>query len=263
MTPALPPALSLAVTELGSGAPLLFLHGLLGRARNWTSVGRAMADSYAVQLADLRNHGASPWSAAAGYAEMAADVASLIKAAGAGPVTLVGHSMGGKVAMALALTRPELVRRLIVVDIAPVRYASGYDRFIRAMLAADLSTGRRRADVDAGLAAAVPDAAMRAFLIQNLESRDGRLAWQPNLAVLLAAMPELMDFPADLSAGAFAGPVRCLRGERSDYVGAAGETVLRRLFPDTSVAAVPGAGHWPHAEQPAAFLAALRAALTG
>lgn len=263
MTGTHPPALPLAVTELGNGAPLLFLHGLLGRARNWLSVGRAMADSHAVQLVDLRNHGASPWSDAAGYDAMAADVASLIEAAGAAPVTLVGHSMGGKVAMTLALTRPELLRCLVVVDIAPERYASGYDRYIQAMLAADLSPGRRRADVDAGLAAAVPDAAMRAFLIQNLESRDGRLAWQPNLEILLAAMPEIMGFPTGLLAGAFAGPVRCLRGERSDYVDGNGEAALRRLFPDAAVATVAGAGHWPHAEQPAAFLAALRAALAG
>ncbi|MFO1048434.1 MAG: alpha/beta fold hydrolase [Geminicoccaceae bacterium] len=262
MTAAHPPTVPLAVTELGDGPPLLFLHGLLGRARNWLTVGRAMADSHAVQLVDLRNHGASPWSDVAGYAAMAADIASLIESGGAGPPTLVGHSMGGKVAMTLALSRPELLRRLIIVDIAPVRYASGYERYIEAMLAADLSPGRRRTDVDAGLAAAVPDAAMRAFLMQNLESRDGRLAWQPNLAVLLTAMPELMDFPADLPAGAFAGPTRSLRGERSDYVGPAGEAALRRLFPDATVAAVPGAGHWPHAEQPAAFLAALREALS-
>jgi len=253
--------MDLAVTELGGGPPLLFLHGLLGRARNWLTVGRALADRHSVHLVDLRNHGASPWSAEAGYAAMAADVAGLIEAAAAGPVTLVGHSMGGKVAMTLALTRPELLQRLIVVDIAPIRYASGYDGFIRAMLAANLSPGRRRADVDAELAAAVPDKAMRAFLIQNLDTSGGRLAWQPNLPALLAAMSELMDFPPDLQAGHYRGPVRCLRGERSDYVGPEGEVALRELFPGAEVTTVPGAGHWPHAERPADFLALLEKAL--
>jgi len=256
------PALPLVVTELGAGPPLLFLHGLLGRARNWLTVGRALADRFAVRLADLRNHGASPWSEEAGYAAMAADVATLIEGAAAGPVTLVGHSMGGKVAMALALTRPDLVGRLIVVDIAPVRYASGYERFVRAMLAADLSPGRRRADVDAELAASVPDAAMRAFLMQNLDSRDGRLAWQPNLTALLQAMPELMGFPEHLASGAFPGPVRCLRGERSDYVDADGVAALHLLFPGAGVATVPDAGHWPHAERPDTFQALLADALT-
>jgi pimeloyl-ACP methyl ester carboxylesterase len=251
----------LAVTDFGAGPPLLFLHGLLGRALNWLTAGRALANSYSVRLVDLRNHGASPWSDEAGYVLMAADIARLIETAAAGPVTLVGHSMGGKVAMTLALRRPELLRRLIVVDIAPIRYASGYDRLIQAMLAADLSSGRRRADVDAGLAAAVPDKAMRAFLIQNLETSDGRLAWQPNLNALLRAMPELMGFPPDLPAGRYGGPVCCLRGERSDYVGPDGEAALRRLFPGAGMATVPAAGHWPHAEQPAAFLALLEQAL--
>lgn len=251
----------LAVTDFGTGPPLLFLHGLLGRARNWLTAGRALAASHAVRLVDLRNHGASPWSDDAGYAAMAADVARLIEAAAAGPVTLVGHSMGGKVAMTLALTRPELLRRLIVVDIAPVRYESGYDRLIRAMLAADLSPGRRRGDVDAELAATVPDKAMRAFLIQNLDSRDGHLVWQPNLTALLAAMPEIMGFPDGLPAGGYGGPVRCLRGETSDYVGAEGAVALGRLFPGATIATVPGAGHWPHAERPDAFLPLLRAAL--
>ncbi|MGD9508761.1 MAG: alpha/beta fold hydrolase [Geminicoccaceae bacterium] len=253
--------LELAVTELGAGPPLLFLHGLLGRARNWLTAGRALASSYSVRLVDLRNHGGSPWSDEAGYAAMAADIARLIETAAAGPVTLVGHSMGGKVAMTLALTRPELLRRVIVVDIAPIRYASGYDRLIQAMLAADLSPGRRRGDVDAELAAAVPDRAMRAFLVQNLETSQGRLAWQPNLGALLRAMPELMGFPPDLPAGHYGGPVRCLRGERSDYVGAEGEAALRHLFPSAEITAVPAAGHWPHAEQPAAFLALLEKAL--
>lgn len=255
-------SLELAVTDLGSGPPLLFLHGLLGRARNWLTAGRSLADTHAVRLVDLRNHGASPWSDEAGYAAMAGDVARLIEAAGAGPVTLVGHSMGGKVAMTLALTRPELLRRLIVVDIAPVRYQSGYDRLIRAMLAADLAPGRRRSDVDGELASTISDKAMRAFLIQNLDTRDGRLVWQPNLSILLAAMPEIMDFPNELQAGRYGGPVRCLRGETSDYVRPEGAAALQRLFPAASVTTVPGAGHWPHAERPDAFLPLLRAALS-
>ncbi len=256
-----PAALDLAVSTLGAGPPVVVLHGLLGRARNWLSIARALEPSYTVHLADLRNHGGSPWSAEMGYAAMARDVAALIERMAAGPVRLVGHSMGGKVAMTLALTRPELIERLVVVDIAPIRYAQGYEEFIKAMQALDLGSLRRRGDADPALAAAVPDAAMRGFLLQNLSTADGRLVWQPNLDVLLAAMPEISDFPAALDSSTYAGRAWCLRGAASSYVDAAGEAALRRLFPTIQIKTVPGAGHWPHAEKQAAFLSLLEPAL--
>lgn len=256
-----PEALDLAVSTLGVGPPVVVLHGLLGRARNWLSVARVLEPSYAVHLADLRNHGGSPWSAEMSYAAMARDVAELIERLAAGAVRLVGHSMGGKVAMALALTRPELVERLVVVDIAPVRYAQGYESFIAAMQALDLASLRRRGDADPALAEAVPDAAMRGFLLQNLGTVDGRLAWQPNLAVLLAAMPEISGFPAELDRLAYTSRACCLRGGVSSYVDAAGEAALRRLFPAIQIQTISGAGHWPHAEKQAAFLSLLEPAL--
>ncbi len=253
--------LELAATRLGHGPPVVALHGLLGRSRNLLGIGRALEASHAIMLADLRNHGTSPWSEEMNYAAMARDVAGLIEREAAGPVTLIGHSMGGKVAMTLALARPELVSRLIVVDIAPVVYARGYEHFIRAMQAADLSPPVRRSDVDAALASTIPEPAMRAFLMQNLATGNGRLAWQPNLAVLLRAMPELSGFPCSPDRR-FAGPTRCLRGAESDYVDAKGEEALRRHFPDLRLTAVPKAGHWPHAEQPEAFRVLLAEALS-
>jgi esterase len=253
--------LDLAVTELGAGPPVVVLHGLLGRARNWLSIARALAPSYTVHLADLRNHGASPWSDEMSYAAMARDVAALIEQLDAGPVRVVGHSMGDKVAMALALTRPELAERLIVVDIAPVRYRQGYEGFVRAMLAVDLPAVTRRADADTALAGAVPEPGMRAFLLQNLDTADGRFTWRPNLSVLLAAMPELTGFPAELADEVSQAPAWCLRGERSSYVEAGGEAALRRHFPRLELRSVPGAGHWPHAEQPDGFLGLLEPAL--
>lgn len=254
--------LPLAVTRTGTGPAVVILHGLLGRARNWLSIARRLEARYTCFLLDLRNHGASPWSDETSYPAMAADVAALIEAERLGAVRLVGHSMGGKVAMALALTRPELTARLVVVDIAPTAYP-GYEAYIRAMQAVDLEALARRAEADATLAAAIPEPAMRAFLLQNLDLVDGRLAWQPNLAALLAAMPALSGFPAELADRRFAGPAWCLRGERSPYVGPAEEAALRRHFPGIQVLTVPGAGHWPHAEQPAAFLRLLEPCLAG
>jgi esterase len=256
-----PEALDLDVSTQGVGPPVVVLHGLLGRARNWLSIARALEPTYAVHLADLRNHGASPWSAEMSYPAMARDVAALIERLAAGPARLVGHSMGGKVAMTLALTRPELVERLVVVDIAAIGYAHGYESFIRAMQALDLASLRRRADADTALAAAIPDAAMRGFLLQNLSTVDGRLVWQPNLAVLLATMPELVDFPAALDGKTFGAQAWCLRGAGSSYVDAAGEAALQRLFPAIRIQSIAGAGHWPHAEKPAEFLGLLGPAL--
>jgi pimeloyl-ACP methyl ester carboxylesterase len=172
--------------------------------------------------------------------------------------------MGGKVALTLALTRPELVERLILVDIAPIAYPQGYSGFIRAMLALDLAAVTKRADADAALAPAVPDPAMRGFLLQNLgPTAAGGFAWQPNLAVLLEAMPTLTDFPRTSPRHSWDGPAFCLRGERSDYVGPDGEAALRRLLPRVEVSTVAGAGHWPHAERPAEFLRLLEPCLGG
>lgn len=251
----------LVVTQLGSGPPLVVLHGLLGRARNWLSIARALEPSYAIHLADLRNHGGSPWADEMDYPAMAADIAALIERLDNGPLRVVGHSMGGKVAMTLALTRPELVERLVVVDIAPIPYAHGYEDLIEAMLAVPLETASRRVDVDLALRAAVPDAGLRGFLMQNLELSAGRLSWQPNLQVLLRTMPQLTGFPAALAGKTYAGRVSCLRGAGSSYVDPAGESALRRYFPAAVVDTVPDAGHWPHAERPAAFLRLLEPAL--
>jgi pimeloyl-ACP methyl ester carboxylesterase len=257
------PALDLAVTEVGEGPPLVVLHGLLGRARNWLSVARALQGERRSLLADLRNHGASPWSEVMDYGALAADVAALIERRAGGRAGVVGHSMGGKAAIYLALTRPELVERLVVVDIAPVAYDHGatFGGYIRAMQALDLGRVRNRADADAALAAAVPEPGIRAFLLQNLELSGGRARWQANLDVLLRALPAITGWPGELEGRTFAGPAFAVRGELSDYVDAAGEAALCRHLPGVEVATVPAAGHWVHAERPAEFLDRLRRCL--
>lgn len=247
--------LTLAVEKLGAGPPVIILHGLLGRGRNWLSIARSLQERHAVHLLDLRNHGASPWADTMSYAAMAGDLAAYIAAEGLERPVVIGHSMGGKAAMTLALTRPAAVGRLVVVDIAPVEYRhGGFEHYIRAMQAVDLGAATRRAEADAALAQAVPDPAMRGFLLQNLATTDGRLGWQPNLAVLLARMRELTGFPADLAGRTYDGPAFCIRGATSDYVGDDGIAAWRRHFPQGEVFTVPGAGHWPHAEKPGPFL---------
>ncbi len=247
-------------------APLLVLHGLLGSQRNWQGHGKALARGRRVYLVDLRNHGHSPWSDVMHYPAMAADVASLIETEGLQRVALLGHSMGGKVAMTLALDRPALVERLIVADIAPLAYAHDFSLELDAMRDLDLAAIDRRATADAAMAPAITDPGVRQFLLQNLDFDEaGTPRWRPNLDVLRRAMKNLTGWPGDGEEGRqpFAGPVLALRGERSPYVDAAGIAALRALFPAVEIVTIPAAGHWLHVEAPRPFLEAVQRFLQG
>jgi esterase len=254
--------IELHARTIGDGRPLVFLHGLLGSGRNWQSVAQALTgDGWRGILVDARNHGASPWADDTSYPSMADDVAALLDRQGLGPITLLGHSMGGKTALTLALTAPERIERLVLVDIAPVAYPGDFSPYIDAMAALDLGTLAKRADADAALAPAVPDPGVRGFLLQNLVPDGGGWRWRVNLAALRRAMPQLTGFPDELRGRTYAGPSALIRGERSSYVPQEHEPALRAYLPDVTIHTVEDAGHWPHAERPQDFLAALREAL--
>jgi pimeloyl-ACP methyl ester carboxylesterase len=253
----------LAATEQGAGSPVLVLHGLFGSARNWATIARRLAERHRVFALDLRNHGASPWTETMSYPEMAADVRAFIEGRGLGPVAIVGHSMGGKVAMVLALESPALVERLVVVDIAPAYYPPVLLSYIEAMRAIDLERTTRRADVDAALAAAVPEEGIRQFLLQNLVHEGGGLRWRLNLATLAVSMPAISEFPEPPEGTVYDGPTLFIAGERSDYVQPAHRAAIRRLFPRASLLKLRDAGHWIHAERPDAFVATLLPFLEG
>jgi pimeloyl-ACP methyl ester carboxylesterase len=253
-------AVRLACTEIGSGPAVVILHGLFGSARNWQSIARRLSTTHRVLAVDLRNHGASPWDRSMTYPDMAADVAAFVEERSLGAPAVVGHSMGGKVAMVLALGRPALVDRLVVVDIAPVEYR--HDRFaalVQALARFDPGRLARRGEADTALAAAIPDAPTRQFLLQNLVERDGRLAWRMNLAAIESSLPAIAGFPE--TAAVFRGPTLFVHGERSDYVRPQHRETIRRLFPAAELAEIAGAGHWVHAERPDAFAAAVAAFL--
>lgn len=236
--------------------PLVILHGLLGQGRNWGSLSRRFGQGRRVLAVDLRNHGRSPWTDEHDYLLMAADLAHMIDSKLGGKADVIGHSMGGKAAMVLALTRPELVRRLLVLDVAPVAYNHGdFIRYIEAMQAADLQTDRR-GDIGDALMAAAPEEAIRAFLLSNLARGPEGFSWQPNLEALRTNMASILGWPADELAGnRYEGPAFFLSGARSSYVKEASHPAIRALFPAARFHAIEGAGHWVHAEKPGEFVA--------
>jgi pimeloyl-ACP methyl ester carboxylesterase len=191
------------------------------------------------------------------YPAMADDVRAFLDEHGIDSATLIGHSMGGKTAMRLALDDPDRVERLVVVDIAPTLSHHDPLPWLRAMTGLDLARVTRRADADSMLETSVPDAAMRQFLLQNLISTAAGFAWRINLRAIERSLPALLDFPLDPHVRPFAGSTLFLRGAQSDYVQAKDEAAIRALFAHAEIVTIEGAGHWVHAEQPARFLEAL------
>ncbi len=230
--------------------PLVIAHGLYGSGRNWGVIARRLADRRDVVAVDMRNHGDSRRFPTQGYPDMAADLAEVIESLGA-PVDLLGHSMGGKAAMQLALTRPELIRRLVVADIAPIPYTHDQSRNAQAMAALDLARITTRAEADAALSDRIDDPALRAFFLQSLDLRHKPPRWKLNLAVLEAEMPKIVGWPG--TQGVFDHPALFLTGSDSSYVRPEHRETIRALFPKARFARIPGAGHWLHAEKPREF----------
>jgi len=248
--------LELAYTETGEGPPLVILHGLFGSSRNWASVARQLGETHRVFAVNLRNHGTSPWAETMDYGEMAEDVHAFLAHHGLAGATVMGHSMGGKTAMCLALKYGHDVGRLIVVDIAPVAYTHTHLPYVEAMRAVDLGTAR--AEVDRQLEEAIPEAALRGFLLHNLISEDGRLTWRINLSALAANMNSLIGYPEEFEGHTYVGPTHFISGAASDYVREEHHSRIRDLFPKAETESIPKAGHWVHAEQPTAFLERVR-----
>lgn len=247
--------------DLGIGPPLVLLHGLFGAAQNFGAIQKRLAARRRVIALDLRNHGGSPHDAPMDYAAMAEDVAETLAALAASPAAIVGHSMGGKVAMVLALKHPASVARLVVADIAPVAHAPALRHYVAAMRAVALSPALTRQAADAALATSVPEPAIRAFLLLSLRFGPDGPAWRLNLPAIDAAMPVIEGFPERTGTGTYAGPTLSLAGARSDYVQEDGRAAFHARFPQVRFETIAEAGHWLHAEQPDAFVRAIEAFL--
>jgi esterase len=232
--------------------PLLLLHGLFGANGNWQGVVKQLHSQFRLILPDLRNHGRSPHHEVMDYPALAADVLALMDHLKLESVSLVGHSMGGKTAMWLALSQPERVDRLVVGDIAPVSYPNRFEQIFLGLQELPLEDLQSREAADQYLARRVSDRAVRQFLLQNLVKGPTGWSWRFALPVLQKSLPQLAGFPHAREMS-FAGKTLFIYGERSDYVTPAYRDAIERYFPHARLRMLNGVGHWLYAEQPEAF----------
>lgn len=238
----------------GQGEPLIILHGLFGAADNWQTVSKQLAADFHVHALDLRNHGHSPHALDMGYPRMAADVAGFLDSRDLRAASLLGHSLGGKVAMQFALSSPNRVKKLVVVDVAPRAYPPWHREILAALQALDLSTLRDRQQADSALASDIPDRSVRQFLLKSLSRAEtGAFRWRFNLEALAAHYQQLNGaLPAT---GKFEGPVLFVRGQNSAYLSENDWPAIRERFPAARQEIIAGAGHWVHADAPETFVA--------
>ncbi len=238
---------------------LILLHGLLGSSANWHGIARRLEAEHHLLVPDLRNHGRSPHADEMGYPEMAGDLLQLVDEQGLDQALFIGHSMGGKVAMWLALAEVERVSGLVVVDIAPVAYHHSFAPIIGAMRAVDLQRLESRQAADEILAQHLPDLGLRQYLLQNLALENRRWRWRVNLSAIESAMPSILDFPLPGHNSSYPGQTLFLYGSESDYVQPGHEARIRSLFPYARLRVVSGAGHWLYAQRPEQFVSAVAA----
>lgn len=240
----------------GSGPPLIILHGLFGSGENWRSTARCLAGRYRVFSLDLRNHGRSPHHDRMDYPLMAEDLREFMQRHSLGRTVLLGHSMGGKVAMWFSQAWPELVEKLVVVDIAPRAYDARHADILRALVSLEPERYRERGEIEQTLRPAIPDQAMRLFLMKNLiRTPQGCFGWRINLESIVRNYDVISGWPAgSASCGV---PALFVKGSCSDYLRDADHELLRRSFPRSRLVSVAHSGHWPHVEAPAMFRSAL------
>lgn len=246
-------AVDLVYTEFGKSAsePLVILHGFFASSRNWRQIAEKLSDQFHVYVPDMRNHGASPHHPVMDYSAMAADLRQFIERHGLTRVNVLGHSMGGKIAMWCALNEPNLFKKLIVADIAPVGYSHRFERTIQALKDLPLTELNSRKQAEFRLAEELPDPAYRQFLLQNLVLSEGRYRWRVNLDIFYNAASNITAFPDTDQLAPYQGKVLFIAGEHSDFVKI--EDVAP-LFPTAIFDTIPDAGHWLHVQQPEIFI---------
>ena len=238
--------------SFGQGTPVIILHGLFGNLDNWQTFAKQLAEHFLVYIVDQRNHGRSPHTDEMNYQAAAEDLRNFMEDQWIYRAHLIGHSMGGKTAMQFAFDYPDMLDRLVVVDITPRVNPDRQGDLIEAMLALDPSQLTSRKEAEEQLIDKIPDFGVRAFLLKNLtRNKTGGYRWKMNLPVLHQALPNIL---AAVEGEPFTGPTLFVRGGQSDYIANQDWPEISRLFPEASLATIPDAGHWVHADAPQSLL---------
>ncbi len=240
-----------------TGSTILILHGLLGSLDNWQTIARQLSVSHQVYIVDQRNHGRSPHHTKFNYEVLVNDIVDFCAKHQINSTAIIGHSMGGKVAMLLALQYPSLIEKLLVVDIAPAFYDGGHEFILFAMAEAPVHVTVDRNDIDTFLQKRIPEWGVRQFVLKNL-SRDenGKLEWKCNLPILIQNYRVLMDFPP--TENRYNGKSYFIKGAQSVYINDKNWNTCLQYFPNSELIVIPNAGHWTHAENPTEFLNAIQ-----
>lgn len=239
-------------TEItGQGQAIVLIHGLFGSYENLGVIARALAGQWQVVNLDMRNHGRSDWHDSMSYALMAEDVKDTLDHLGLDQVILLGHSMGGKIAMEFALRYPERVNKLILADISPVQNRPRHHEILSALDGIDLNNLQSRQQADQQLALSINETGVRQFLLKSLYKEDKQFRWRFNIKALIANYPQLLEAPP--SKGPYTGPTLFIKGAESDYLLPEHQSLIQQLFPNSKAKIIMGTGHWLHAEKPVAF----------
>ena len=249
--------------KMGSGRALVILHGLFGSSDNWLSIGKALSEEYEVFLVDQRNHGQSFHSNDHNYEVLAQDLLTFLEdqklvSTETKPI-LIGHSMGGKTAMTFALGHPDMLEKLVVVDISPRGYNVHHDSILDGLKSINLSDITTRKEADEALAKSVPELGVRQFLLKNLARSGKGFEWKLNLSALEKNLERIVEEVKGEPAGI---PTLFMKGENSNYIRDTDKPLMSKLFPNSTVVTIHDAGHWVHAEQPEAFLETLKSFLS-
>jgi len=240
--------------SFGSGFPLIILHGLFGMLDNWQTIAKKLADNYLVYIVDLRNHGKSPHHTDFDYEIMAEDLQVFMEENWIYEAYVLGHSMGGKTAMQFALSYPDLVKKLIVVDIAPKKYEAGHQAIFEALLSLDLSKITNRKEAAAHLKNKVPAVGTQQFLLKNLNrNKEGVYEWKMNLPIIHQQYPVILE-NVKMKEQAFDSPTLFIKGGASNYILEEDLPAIQHFFPAAKLETIPKAGHWVHAAAPTELL---------